>query len=121
MGYDFDPQYQRQLPHPGSLGAVTDGVVEAAALGTVPLPPIAIISKQIRGSTASILFVMVTLLCAHHSSNPSARSRCGAASSDIPQEHRLLARSPLGGLASAASWEAAGGTGDGEAHRHLTP
>ena len=65
MEYDFDPQYQRQAPHPGSVGAVIDGVVDAAAVGT-SLPPIATISKQIRGSTAIILFFMVNLLGAHH-------------------------------------------------------
>jgi hypothetical protein len=78
VGYDFDPQYQRQPPHDGSVGAdisgsagahisgavgaATDGVVDAAAVGTVPLPLIENTSTQIRGSTASIFLVMVNLL-----------------------------------------------------------
>jgi hypothetical protein len=75
VAYDFDPQYQRQAPHPGSVGAlkfgaagaVIDGVDDAAAVGTLSLPPSATISKQTRGSTAIILLVMVHLLGAHHS------------------------------------------------------
>jgi hypothetical protein len=46
----------------GSVGAATDGVVDAAAVGTVPLPLIENTSTQIRGSTASIFLVMVNLL-----------------------------------------------------------
>jgi hypothetical protein len=42
----------------GAAGTVTEGVVDEAAVGTLPLPPIAIISRQSRGSTASIFFVM---------------------------------------------------------------
>ena len=75
VAYDFDPQYQRQAPHPsdpgalmaGAVGSESDGVVGAADVGTVPLPAIANISTQSTGSTASTLFVMVTLLSAHAS------------------------------------------------------
>jgi hypothetical protein len=76
--YECDPQYQRQLPNSGSagaliagaagaVGAVTDGVIGAAEVGAVTVPPIANIRIQSRGRTASILFVMMTLLSADDS------------------------------------------------------
>jgi hypothetical protein len=73
--YECDPQYQRQPPKSGSagahtagaVGAFTDGVIGAAEVGAVAVPPIANIRMQSRGSTASILFDMMTLLCADDS------------------------------------------------------
>jgi hypothetical protein len=69
--YDFDPQYQRQPPNPGSaggaqtsgaIGSDSDGAVGAAAEGAVVVPPSANIRTQSRGSTASTLFIVMTLL-----------------------------------------------------------
>src|SRR5262245_28844189 len=67
VGYDFDPQYQRQVPHSsdvdsliaGAAGALTDDAVGAATVGAVPLPLIAKARRQSIGSTAITLFFMV--------------------------------------------------------------
>jgi hypothetical protein len=78
--YDFDPQYQRQLPHSGSdgaivsgpVGAVSEGVAGAAAEGAIALAAIANTSTQkSRGSTALDLFMMITLLSADDTPRPA--------------------------------------------------
>ena len=57
-----------------AVGAATDGVVDAAAVGTVPLPFAANTSTQITGSTASIFLVMANLLYADLSRIGALRS-----------------------------------------------
>src|SRR5262249_36942490 len=79
VGYDLDPQYQRQAPNFSSFGAltsfgalmsvasgaVTEGAAGVGGVGTVALAPIESISTQSRGSTESVLLIMMTLLWSH--------------------------------------------------------